>query len=378
MEERSFADLKEKALDTRLCFFCGTCVAVCPAGCIAFGADGPELDGECTSCGQCVEACPGLGAPLDALDRVVFGRERTRREDASGQGLFLEEKNLISADREIRRIGYTGGKLTATLAFLLEKGEIDAAIVSRWGEASAYPWFSWPTVATTRQELIAAAGSKYVFSPNLMALGKVAAQRQIRSVALVGLACHMQGLRKLQHLGEPYARLAEKVRYAFGLYCGAPMVARQDLMRYMADLCKVEPHRIARINVRRVSREFDVNLEIGLKDGGSTGLRINVMEFIGTIRRYPRWHRCNLCTDYSAEYADIAFGGSHVTARTPVGVNVLTAAVKEGYLVPAPAIEELDKMSRQFDLAMTAMKKEENRQRIAALGSENKPVPRYH
>ena len=230
MKEKSFQDLKSQAIDTQLCFYCGLCTAICKEGVIAFKGDGPELVGECIECGQCLEACPGLGAPLEELDKLVFGRTKTEQEDLSGLGIRLMDKNLVSGDKEILSCGYTGGKLTSILAYLLYNKEIDGAIISVWGDSSPFPWFSWPIVVTTRRELIKGAGSKYVFTPNLMALSEVAIRKDIQNCAIVGLGCHIQGLRKIQLLGEPYSHLAQKVKYAFGLYCGAPMMARQDIL----------------------------------------------------------------------------------------------------------------------------------------------------
>ncbi|MFC1895082.1 Coenzyme F420 hydrogenase/dehydrogenase, beta subunit C-terminal domain [Thermodesulfobacteriota bacterium] len=377
MKEESFQELKRQAVDTQLCIFCGTCVAVCPAGCIAFQADGPQLDGECTECGQCLEACPGLGGPLQQLDQLVFGRVRTEEEDMGGLGIRLADTNLISGDREIRRHGYTGGKLTAVLASLLEKKEIQGAVVSRWGEVSPFPWFAWPVVATTREGLVDGAGSKYVFTPNLMALEEIAARQDIDSIALVGLPCHLQGLRKLELLGEPYSTLAGKVKYAFGLYCGAPMLARDDFMRYVAELCETSSEKIAAVDFHRVSKEFDVAYDLVLKDGEHASKRFNIGELLTGIGRYPRWYRCTLCTDYSAEHADISFGGSHVTPRTKAGNEVVTRALADGWLVPSRPIEHLDKLAEQVDRAMTKMKKEENRRRISEFKNDGKPVPNY-
>jgi coenzyme F420 hydrogenase subunit beta len=190
------------------------------------------------------------------LDRLVFGREKTKEEDLCGFGIYMKDRNLISGDKDIFKIGYTGGKITALLAYLLEKKEIDAAIVSHWGEASPFPWFAWPVIATNRKELIKGAGSKYVFSPVLKALKEVALRDDIERVAIVGLGCHLQGLRKLQYLGQPYSRLVDKITVKFGLYCGAPMVRKQDFMKYVSDLCNVPAEEILHVDFKRVSEAF--------------------------------------------------------------------------------------------------------------------------
>ena len=206
MQEDSFDQLKRQVIDTQLCFYCGQCCAVCSAGCISFKNNGPELDGGCVACGQCIEACPGLGVPLKKLDRQVFGREQTEQEEKNGLGIYISDRNLVSANKEIREKGYTGGKLTAILTYLLERNEIDAAIVSQWGSASPYPWVSWPLIASTREDVIKGAGSKYVFSPNLMALGEVAKSQDITSIAVVGPRMPYAGIEKVGVFGNAIRR----------------------------------------------------------------------------------------------------------------------------------------------------------------------------
>ena len=377
MQENSFDQLKNKVIDTQLCIYCGQCCAVCSTGCIAFKNNGPELDGECVACGQCIEACPGLGAPLKKLDIQVFGREQTAEEEKKGLGIYISDRNLVSVDREIRGKGYTGGKMTALLAYLLENKEIDAAIVSQWGEASPYPWISWPAVAATREDVIKGAASKYVFSPNLMALAEVADRDDITSVAIVGLGCHLQGLRKLEHLGLPYANLAKKVKYTMGLYCGAPMVGKEDFLTYIAELNDVSPQDIVNVDFRRVSKEFDIAFEVDLKNGEKRVNQMHIMKLFEIIGRYPRWNRCRFCTDYAAEYADISFGGVHVTCRTAKGEDLVNRAVAGGCLVLSEPDEMAEQGAKAVDQSNARIKKVSNVKRISDYLSKGKPVPNY-
>ena len=377
MQEAAFDQLKNQVIDPQLCIFCGLCSAVCSTGCISFKNNGPELDGECVACGQCIDACPGLGAPLKKLDRQVFGREQTAKEEEKGLGIYISDRNLVSADKDIRGKGYTGGKMTALLAYLLEKKEIDAAVISQWGAASPYPWVSWPVIAATPEDVIKGAGSKYVFSPNLVALAEVADREDIKSVAIVGLGCHMQGLSKLVHLGKPYSDLAKKVKYTLGLYCGAPMVGKEDFLAYIAELNGVSPRDIATVDFKRVSKEFDIAFDVDLKNGEKRVNRMHIMDLFGVIGRYPRWNRCRLCTDYAAEYADISFGGVHVTCRTPKGEDLVNRAVADGCLVIAEPDEMAEQGAKVVDQSNARIKKVKNVNRIDKYRGQGKPVPDY-
>ncbi|MFO7965230.1 MAG: Coenzyme F420 hydrogenase/dehydrogenase, beta subunit C-terminal domain [Desulfobacterales bacterium] len=377
MQEWSFDRLKENVIDTQLCIYCGQCIAVCSTGCIAFKENGPALDGECTACGQCIEACPGLGAPLKNLDLQVFGREKTNDEEKKGLGIYISDRNLVGTNNEIREKGYTGGKLTAVLAYLLEINEIDAAIVSQWGSASPYPWVSWPMIAKTRDDVIKGAGSKYVFSPNLMALAEAADRTDITSIAVVGLGCHIQGLRKLAHVGGPCTDLVKKVKYAFGLYCGAPMVSREDFLAYIADINGVSPMDIAAVDFRRVSKEFDISFDVDLTNGEKKVKQFNIMHLFEILGRYPRWNRCRFCTDYASEYADVSFGGVHVTCRTEKGEDLINRAVADGWLAPAEPDESAEQGAQIVDQNMARIKKVKNVERIRKYLNQAKPVPSY-
>lgn len=377
MEEESFDGLKEQVIDTQLCFFCGLCSAVCSSECISFRSEGPELDGDCSSCGQCLEACPGLGVPLQKLDQQVFGRSETEAEAKRGLGIYLTDRNLISGDKEILKEGYTGGKLTAILAYLLEIKEIDAAIVSQWGAASPYPWVSWPVIADTREDIVKGAGSKYVFTPNLMPLEEAANRNEIKSLALVGLGCHIQGLRKLETLGKPYASLVEKVKYTFGLYCGSPMVSKDDFLAHVGELMDVSPQEIVNVDFKRISKDLDVSFELVLKNGQRPKKEFEIMKVFEVLRHYHRWNRCRFCTDYAADYADVSFGGVHVTCRTPKGDDLVNRAIADGWLVPAQPDEVMDQRAEEVDQTMAEMKKVKNVKRLNDYKLRGIPVPNY-
>lgn len=358
-------------------FFCGACISVCPSGCIVFSGNGPEQEGECSECGTCLSVCPGLGSPLKELDKFVFGREKTEDEDKNGFGIYISDRNLVAADNEIFENGYTGGKISATLIYMLEKGLIDAAIVSRWGNASPHPWVSWPVLATTRDDIMKSAGSKYVFSPNLALLKDLEKQPEIENIAVVGLGCHLQGLRKLQNEGERYASLVDKIKYTFGLYCGSPMVRKEDLVQYVATLCGVEAGEILTIDFKRVSEAFDVAFYLSLDNGREVEKKIHLMELFNTLAGIKRWPRCGFCTDYSAELSDISFGGVHVTCRTPEGEAIINGALNDGWLTDAPQNELFDQMAREMDRYMSRVKKVKHRKNIISHKSGGSPVPDY-
>lgn len=228
MKNRSFSNLRKDVIKKGLCTGCGTCVGVCPAGVIQFDFDleEPVLEGSCvTSCGICYEICPGKDIPLLKLEKKFLGVARNQQNELWGVAIgFLKGFSKIS---EIRQIGASGGLTTALLIYALEQGEIDGAIVTMMDPEK--PWRVKPTLAKTKTELIKAAKSKYVICPNNMVLKEA---RGVDRVALVGLPCHIHGIRKLQcHNG--LGTLAKKVVLVLGVFCGSnwPYKATEHMIR---------------------------------------------------------------------------------------------------------------------------------------------------
>ncbi len=57
-------------VDKSKCISCGTCVAICPVGAIAFDNDGKaKIDKtKCIHCGACQASCPVSAIDLDAKE----------------------------------------------------------------------------------------------------------------------------------------------------------------------------------------------------------------------------------------------------------------------------------------------------------------------
>lgn len=98
-------------------------------------------------------------------------------------------KSVVSArstDKEILKHSQDGGIITTLFAYALEEGIIDGAIVAGPGSE---PWKPEPVVATTKAELLAAAGTRYNISPNLCLIKEVTRSYGLDKVGIVGTPC---------------------------------------------------------------------------------------------------------------------------------------------------------------------------------------------
>ncbi|MFP4471334.1 MAG: coenzyme F420 hydrogenase/dehydrogenase beta subunit N-terminal domain-containing protein [Bacteroidales bacterium] len=74
-------------------------------------------------------------------------------------------KNIMigfANDEAVRRNSASGGIISAVLIWLLEKGRIDGVVTLRMSPEK--PWLSQPFIATTSEQIMEAAQSKYTIS----------------------------------------------------------------------------------------------------------------------------------------------------------------------------------------------------------------------
>ncbi len=296
MKKQGFGDLSETVVRRGLCTGCGTCAGACPAGVIRFDFDleQPVLNGRCTSCGLCFSVCPGDDVPLPELERQIFGEERTRSNDLLGiSKAFLKG---FATDPRVRQAGASGGLTTALLIHLLETGKIDGAIITAMDPQR--PWRVRPVLAKTKEEFIQGAQSKYAISPNNMILREAAG---VDRAAVVGLPCHIYGIRKLQACGKA-KELSQKIVFTLGIFCGSNQSYRatEHLIQEHSDI-RLED--IKRFEYRggkdsqevRILTKHDEEIAISSETRRELGrMLIN--------------DRCRVCCDFTAELADLSLG----------------------------------------------------------------------
>jgi coenzyme F420 hydrogenase subunit beta len=333
----SFADLQQAVIDVGRCGKCGGCVSFCSAGglgALAMSEDGLPLLVEprrCLHCGLCYLICP-FTHELDEETHARFG----------WQAPFGACRHVASAratSGAIRSVATDGGVVTALLVTLLETGSIEAAIVSprRDGLRRA------PRIATTAEEIIAAAGCQLAptehleqlgqqyttYSPTIAAVKGLAGER-LRKVALVGVPCQVRTVRKMQALG---IIPSEVITHVIGLFCCESLVLDEQGLEYLRRLGVPLPQ-VRKLNIKEC-------LLATLQDGSEVRLPLEALDPIA--RR-----ACLSCPDFSSELADLSVGGlgsppgfTTVIVRNDRGWQSYSEALRRGQ------IEELAHTSPQ-------------------------------
>ncbi len=278
--------LGANVIETGRCLGCGACVLVCPLGCLDYESGHPKLSKECKTCGICARICSSYEWSLPQLEKFAFGRERLPEEEF---GVYRRLVVARAKEEAILNVSQDGGVVTTLLLYALENKLIEGAIVS--GTDERKPFFPVPKLATTRQEVMNSAGTKYFYSPNLLALSESVRQKKA-NIAFVGTPCQIRAVRKLQVAG--LKKYVDSVRFSIGLLCSESFTYEGLMGQHIRGTMGLDPERIRKMNIKgKVLVSTDSGMET-----------ITLQE----AKQHAR-NECKACADFSSELADISVGG---------------------------------------------------------------------
>jgi coenzyme F420 hydrogenase subunit beta len=321
---QTFFNLIKEVLEPGLCHHCGGCVTFCTA--INYGALELDPDGrprykdkeKCIECGLCYAICPVINEFEDETKRHVAW--------SAPIGRVLKLTSARAKDQKILARATDGGVVTSLLLHLLSKGRIDGAIVSKQvGLFKRQPW-----LAQSREEIIEAAGFNFdtshgmamfsdiysTFSPSIVKLGEIVKQR-LKRIAFVGTPCQISTLRRMEVLG---IVPSDSIQYYLGLFCTGNFFFGEEQRQHLEKLADFKWEDVRKINLKE-------ELMIHLRNKEVRYVPLDKLDF---MKRYA----CRYCDDYSAEFADLSFGGigaeegwTTVTIRTPIGRAIFAEAL---------------------------------------------------
>lgn len=307
-----------------LCTNCGACVASCPLGSLALEEGRPALKGRCTACGLCYEQCPQISTDREIAERV-FGEKL----ESDSIGFYEKAYSAQTKLSDVQMNAQDGGVVTTLLISLLETGFIDGAVVVGVGEE---PWRPEPRVATTREELLECAGTKYSPAPSLAGVREAVDYYSLEELALVGTPCQIKAFRQMDTGKKPALRITSSVKLAVGIFCMKTFPYEGFFKKVIEDQLDLDLSEIAKFDVHGgnfiIYREGKPKRELGL-------------EGLTQFAFLP----CRTCSDFTSELADISIGSvgspagySTVLVRTPVGTQAFDQATRIGGL----KVESLD------------------------------------
>jgi coenzyme F420 hydrogenase subunit beta len=330
-------------------------VIACPHDVLDYNADGGvyrpfhlDIDGgptDCThgekGCTMCTRACPRFRNWESEIDQHRFARERTD-DEVFGMGDVVLAR---SSDASLLENGQDGGFVSTLLIYCLENDRIDAALVSGL-EGDGATWRAEPRVATTRQDVIDTAQSRYTYSANLLAYPR-AVEAGAERIAVVGMGCMASapGAMQVRKAG----KIARRLSLTIGLLCSKTFDDRifEELFEAQYGLARAD---IVKMNIKGV-------FQIWTRDGGYHEVPLK------EAHAYTR-EGCTQCPDFAAEHADISAGGigafsdwTLVIVRTEQGRDIMAALKEKGLIETRPGDDDPGAVALLHKLARLSRKR---------------------
>lgn len=357
-----------------LCTGCGTCIALCPEKCIELATDETKGiyvakldDKKCTVCGICLKVCPGHEVDFKQLNLNIFGKE----PENILIGNYLNCYIGYSTNYDLRYKSSSGGLVTQLLIFALNEGIINGVLVTRMKKDR--PLEPEPFIARTREEIIDASKSKYCPVPANIALTEILDSNEDEKFAVVGLPCHIHGIRKAEELNK---KLKDKIVLHLGLFChhSPNFFATKDLLQRV----KVNPTNVIQLNYRGDGWPGCVKIHHKNDDL----LLPNYAGFVGMHFFCPT--RCLMCSDGICELADISFGDAWLPefSDDKIGTSMIISKSEHGDKI-------LDIMKHRNEIKLETINVERvvlsqievlhsKKKSIAASKMFFKPIPLYN
>ena len=343
-------ELKNEVIDTGLCTGCAGCVISCPHDVIGYNHEaggykpfhledelGPDdcVHGQ-KGCTSCTRACPRFRNWEPEADEHLFARYRDEDEQS---GIYQDIMLTKASDKTVHELGQDGGLVSAILLWLLQEEYIDGALVSYLDGAKG-DWKAKPGVATNKEEVLAAAGSRYTYSANTLAIDE-ALERGLKDLALVGMSCQssvppIMWHRKIGKIGKP-------IKFNIGLLCSKTFddAIFEELFETKYGIKK---QNITKMNIKGV-------FQLWTDDGKYHGI---------PLKECHAWTRegCNHCPDFAAEHADISTGGigkendwTLTIVRTELGREVISRMIDAGVIEARPGDDDPGAIALMHKLA---------------------------
>lgn len=329
---RTIDDVAER----QLCLGCGACAYAQPdvismADVLDHGRR-PVVDPSATDAGDTDEAlavCPGINLehgppPADSDPALV-----------DGWGPVLEVWEGHAGDTDVRWAGSSGGAATALALHVL--AEEQAAGVLHVAEREDAPALNQTVHSTTRDQLLAATGSRYAPASPCDGLDMV---RDADGPSMfIGKPCDVAATTRARTRD---SQLDARLGWTVAIFCAGTPSLRGTLE--MLDAMGVDPPEdLASVRYRGLG--WPGRARASTRSGRQTRT-LSYEEAWGEILQKHRQWRCGLCPDHTGEFADVSVGdpwyrdigpdepgSSLVVVRTERGRQLVRAALASGHLV---------------------------------------------
>jgi len=347
---RKAENIKE-VVKSGLCNRCGTCVGL-SGGKITFsdrtGRYLPQVKDDRLS-NELFKYCSGAAYNFPKETERIYGSETPHNIFTGAyQNIYIGN----TTDESIRRLAASGGIISAVLIWLLDNRRVDGAVVL--GMSEEEPWLTKPLIATTKEEILEAAQSKYIISSVNEIIPEI--EKFEGKLAYVGLPGQVQSIRLLQKDGHTSVK---NIEYILGPFYGNTLHF-SSVKSFLRSYGERDYRKIRKLYFRY--GEWPGNMRVELESGRA----IELPKFHANyLIPFHIMKNSLLCTDLSNEFTDISGGDawapvyeergkgfSMVLARSDRGQVIIDEMIKDGALIldPIDESEAISMHSHGYDL----------------------------
>ncbi|MCD7781737.1 MAG: coenzyme F420 hydrogenase subunit beta [Methanosphaera sp.] len=226
-----------------------------------------------------------------------------------------------TSDHNVLNKSQDGGIVSSLLIYALENNIIDGTLVA--GDSDT-PWMPEPKVATTKKDILKAAGTKYTMCPNISLLKDAAHEYGLEKIGTVGTPCQVMGIRKLQTYPLGGRNVTDKIALVVGIYC-MENFPYESIKTFIAETAGVSPAQVTKMDINK----------------GKLIISHNGKEDKLPLKKTHGYEQagCSYCLDYVSELSDFSCGSvgakdgwSTIIKRTSKGSQLIDQAIADGVL----------------------------------------------
>jgi len=313
----------------QMCAGCGACAAVNPDGIemiddLNFGRRPMAVTASRNRTQLELDVCPGIGLTHEHHDAD---------SDVPGWGPVLEVWEGHATDETIRFHGSSGGAATALALACLETMKMHGVVHTAARQDA--PIFNETVMSRTREDLLAASGSRY--APASPCEGLPMIEHTPKPCVFIGKPCDIAGAVNVAALRP---KLRAKLGLTVSIFCAGTPTTRATY-GLLERLGVTDPEEV--VSLRYRGHGWPGETTATLRTGETRTLPYE--QAWGEILTNDKQWRCHVCADHSGEFADISVGDawhmprapgetgrSLIVVRTERGRRILHKAMRAGYL----------------------------------------------
>lgn len=325
-----------KIWKNELCTGCGACAAICPEEIIELdfvdkegfyrAGISSDKEKECNGCGLCFQVCPAVSRNKEDPDQDM----KVANLPALLEWLIGPYKKIYTghaADNDLRYASSSGGVATALLMHLFKKEAIQGALVA--SPIPGKPMRHCIYLIRNSGDSISHRGTIYC-QIDYSHAWKFIQENQDR-LAIMGQPCHLKAVDLFMAIKELDTTKILKI----GLFCGGTSSYRA--LQYLCERKKVSPDKTLNIRYRSggwPGRKMIAAIpdpdnpgrtkEVVLFEKDASLLQSYLYNFCFSGSFFPKC--CLICTDQTAECADISLGDAwlpRLTLLDTLGTNII-------------------------------------------------------